>query len=153
MKSLSACLVCAVIMIVMTVMFASGQSSQSTRLQVNVGAECVVLPQLEQNTGTPGISFTYKIRTGTGSGKGEILMQVPNLDPQSVVSYRTQIQAPGVAYSGSLSGADVASKGVVIAAFGADAHSSGAGNSGSVEYSITPGSANTASPALSIKCQ
>ncbi len=97
-------------------------------------------------TGTT--AFTYKIRTSQTTGSGAITLKItsdfsPTGGPSvaspptagDTLSYTCSVASPGTACSGSQTAST--SSETSVATFGADAHSSASGDSGSVSWSLT----------------
>ncbi len=130
----------------------------TTTVSVNVAAEAA----LQVNTATTTLAnvgtifnaytgttnFSYKVRTTKTGGNGSITLQVtsdfsPANGPSvatpptggDAMTYTCTVAAPATACSGSLTSSTSAATNV--AAFGANAHSANAGNTGSVAWSLT----------------
>ncbi|MBI3665744.1 MAG: hypothetical protein HY236_05870 [Acidobacteria bacterium] len=97
-------------------------------------------------TGTT--SFTYKVRTTASTGSGSITLKVtsdfsPSNGPSvgspptggDKLAYTCTVSAPGTACSGPLT-SSISSE-TNVAGFGANAHSTMAGNSGSTAWTLT----------------
>ncbi len=135
-------------------------SSGTTNLNLTVGAEAGIqintantaMSSATTNFSTPftgTTNFTYKIRTTKVGGTGSITAQVttdftaatngPSVAAPptagDVLAYTCSVTGPGTACSGSVNAST--SSATSVATFGADAHSAGAGNSGSVAWSLT----------------
>lgn len=134
--------------------------SGTTNLQVTIGPEAAIqintantaMSSATTDFSTPfagTTNFTYKIRTTKVGGTGTITAQVTSdftaaVNGPSVatpptagdkLSYTCVVAAPGTACVGAQN-ASLASA-TSVATFGADAHSAGAGNAGSVSWSLT----------------
>jgi len=130
----------------------------TTSLSVNVGAEAAIAITTSTttlaNSGTlfasdytGTTSFTYKVRTGASSGTGSIVLQITSdfngTGGPSVASPPTSTDllkySCTVAASGSACGAgQTASTSATtpVAGFGPDAHSTKAGDAGSVTWTL-----------------
>jgi hypothetical protein len=141
------------------VAFGQFASTGTTTLSVNVATEAAI----QINTSTTNLtnsgtnfnvdytgttSFTYKVRTTQSSGAGDITLRItsdfsPTGGPSvgtppsggDALTYTCVVSAPGTACTGSQTSSTSAQTNV--AAFGADAHSVKAGNSGSVSWNLT----------------
>ena len=142
---------------------ARAQSSGSTTLALAVAPQCSVTIVAQSPSGldstTPQVlTFLYKVRTATIGGQGQITLHFTtagskNLPTGSTVDYQTQTSAPGTAISGSIPISDALVSGIVIAKFGAHAHSTRAGATGTVQFTGNPSPAEPLQPSLSIRCQ
>lgn len=147
---------------------ALAQTSRATNLLVNVSPQCAVtLVSLSPGiAGPPGqtatqtLSFTYKVRTATSGGHGQIVLGFTapskNFPNGSKVDYQTTLNGPGTPASGSVPTTNAVSAGIVVATFGTQASSSKAGALGTVRYTVNPppsSSFGPLNPGLSMSCQ
>jgi len=128
--------------------FCQSTDTGSTTLDITVGPEA----SLTVGTGTTTLSasdtkfgdrtgttnFTYKIRTTQSGGTGSITVKVTafaaNGPAVSDLSYTCTVAASGTGCSSSTVAST--SAGTNVASFGQDAHSSDAGDSGSVSWTL-----------------
>ena len=133
-------------------------ASGTTTLSVNVAAEASISISTSTTTlsSTPGLfadytgttSFTYKIRTTQSGGTGAVNVQITSdfagaggpsvLSPPSpgdLLTYACTVASPGTACTGPVTALTTGT--TSVAAFGADARSTKAGNSGSVAWTLT----------------
>jgi len=148
------------LLFVSTFAHAQFASTGTTTLQVTVGPEAAIridTPVTPMSSATTNFStpftgttnFTYKVRTGKVGGTGAVTAQVTS-DFTAVVNgpsvaappsagdaltYTCAIAAPGSSCAGTQTASTSAS--TSVASFGADAHSAGAGNAGSVAWSLS----------------
>ena len=138
----------------------SGQSfgpTGTTALTVTVGVEARISVTNATTTLSDGSAFSnftgvtnllYKIRTAPSTGTGSITAQVttdfsPAGGPSvaspptagDTLTYTCTVSAPGSACSGSQTASTTVA--TPVATFGADAHSAAAGNSASVDWTLT----------------
>jgi hypothetical protein len=126
------------------------QSSHST-LMLRVEPECsiassVATPSGGQAGALEGVTaFRYKLRT-SGAGGAAILLQLGA--PGAKFNYLVQLPAAGTQFSGSSTIADASP--ITIATFGPNAHSSRAGDPGSITWSLEA-AAGTQAPPMTLK--
>ncbi len=137
---------------------AFGQSNTgNTTLNLTVAHEASISVDSSDNFSTTGsvfnpytatTNFTYKIRTTKATGTGTITTEVttdfsPTGGPSvttpptagDALTYSCTVASPGTGCSGTQTAST--SSATSVATFGADAHSTAAGNSGSVAWSLT----------------
>ena len=144
-----------------------GQATGAGTLAVTVIPQCSLATVSQSSApaggaadGVSAITFTYKIRTGASAGRGEIVMRLTpageSYPDGATVDYQAQLGGPGTARSGSVSMASALISGIVIGTFGAQASSSRAGASGTVEIKVNAASGSAAQApraSLVISCQ
>jgi hypothetical protein len=118
------------------------QQSATTTLQVPVTPQCSLSILNSSVTGVDGegvtgtITFTYTLRTGrlAGSGAIELALAGDSSLEGAALTYASALPAAGVSRSGTevLSSA----RRTQVAVFGANAHSSREGNTGSVNWTL-----------------
>ena len=133
-------------------------TSGTTTVSVTVAAEAAI----RIDTATTGLTatgtifndytgttnFTYKVRTTQTGGTGNIQLQVtsdfsPSGGPSvasppsggDTLAYTCTVSAPGTACSGSQTSSTTAA--TAVATFGANAHSTKAGNTGSTAWTLS----------------
>jgi len=138
--------------------FGQWAATGTTQLQVTVGPEAALLINTATTAlTTPGTvftdytgttSFSYKIRTNSGTHGGNITLEVttdfapaggPSVGtPPSAgdtLTYTCTVAAPGTGCSGTVTASTTAA--TSVATFGASAHSAKAGNAGSTAWDLT----------------
>jgi hypothetical protein len=132
--------------------------SGSTSVSVTVGAEAAI--RIDSATSTLSTSgavfgsdytgstaFTYKVRTRQGDGSGTIQLQIVSdfspaggpsvaspLDPEDALRYSCKVSGPGTGCSGAQTASTTTA--TPVAAFGANARSTKAGNAGSLAWTL-----------------
>ena len=130
----------------------------STTLSVTVAAEAsIAINSSTTSLATTGTlfadytgstNFTYKVRTGQSSGSGSIVLQItsdfngtggPKVatppSPGDALTYTCSVASSGTGCSSAQTASTTSS--TAVATFGADAHSTKAGDSGSVSWTLT----------------
>jgi len=139
------------------------QSSRGTTLALSVLPECSI-GIVSLSPGAPNsqtVTFNYKLRTAGAGGQGQITLRFtaasPTNDPNgSRVDFMTSLAGPGTPSSGSTSTTNALNSGIVIARFGPEAHSSRAGATGTVQFTVNPPAGLPVEwlrPSFSISCQ
>jgi hypothetical protein len=154
----------ALLVVSLLTLFAAGQGRR-TDLAVVVSPGCTLRDvstvatssnqgALTQITGVT--RFLYLLRTGKDTGGAEIRLQFSPApqDPSALLSFTTSLGGAGNSLSGN--NIQVASP-LVAATFGSNAHTTGTGESGAIEWTWQgPASAlptNAPAPALTIFCR
>jgi hypothetical protein len=158
MKKILAFTALAVLLAASSALAQLGSTTGTTTMSVTVGAEAALVINTSTTTLTSvGTNFssytgttnlTYFIRTTPTTGSGSIVLEVttdfaPTGGPSvgspptatDALKYTCTVSAPGTACSGSQTSSKTAT--TPVATFGADNHSTFAGNSGSVAWTLT----------------
>jgi hypothetical protein len=139
------------------------QSSRGTTLALSVLPECSI-GIVSLSPGAPNsktVTFNYKLRTAGAGGQGQITLRFTAVSPTnypygSNVDFQTVLAGPGTASSGTTPAANALNSGIVIARFGPEAHSSRAGATGTVQFTVNPPPGlpfELLRPSVSIGCQ
>jgi hypothetical protein len=121
------------------------QSSRGANLTLRVAPECSIgiVSVLPGSPNSRTVTFNYKLRTAVTGGNGQITLRfttasAANYSTASTVEYQTTLTGPGTPTSGTMPTATALNSGVVIAQFGAQAHSIRAGDIGTVQFTVNP---------------
>jgi hypothetical protein len=138
------------------------QPSRGTTLALTVKPECTIgtVSQSQADPNSEIVTFNYKIRTAGAGGQGRIMLRFtiaspPNYPAGSKIEYQITLGGPGTPSSGVTTPEDILNSGIVVAQFGSEAHSSRAGDLGTVQLKLNPPSALPfeLQPSFSISCQ
>jgi hypothetical protein len=137
------------------------QSSRGTTLALTVKPECSIgtVSQSQADTNSEIVTFNYKIRTAGAGGQGRITLRLTAASPAnypagSKFEYQIALDGAGTPTSGVATPEDILNSGIVIAQFGPQAHSTRAGDTGTVQLKLNPPSPfGLLQPSISITCQ
>ncbi len=118
--------------------------SASANVRLNLEAACE-LRAVSTTTSTPvtengttritgTTSFLYLVRTNRLDGSGELRLRLPVLPPLATITFQTELSGTGQPLSSLSPSSETAP---LVARFGANAHSSDAGNSASIRWAIS----------------
>jgi hypothetical protein len=158
-KTQSLCILAGAVALLMPVrLLAQFSPSGSTSVSVTVGPEAAIrIDSATSALTTSGVvfgsdftgntAFTYKIRTRQGDGSGTVQLQVMSdfspaggpsvaspIDPEDSLSYTCNVSQPASGCSGKQTASTTIA--TPVAAFGANAKSTKAGNAGSVAWTL-----------------
>jgi hypothetical protein len=141
-------------LLALTPAFAQQRSTARTTLVVNVGAQCglaignsTLRLDTANDTASGEISFVYRVRTSRAGGSGSVKLRVD--DPGRSLNFTSTVAGAGTAPAGMRAAGSGES--AVVATFTADAHSSSAGDMGTISWTMSGAYAPRWS--LTIECQ